>query len=340
MVAYALLQMSASCSSSGHVESEKVVFETHGCRIYCNLDRPEGDGPHPAIVIVHGDGRGTSNYYRTARTGFLDAGYAVLIWDKPGFGDSTGRFSADHVLSERADILLEAIATLRSRPDIDSQCIGVWGVSQAGYVIPLAIQRGAEIAFVILVGAPAENSVQQTAYFVGQQVLCEGYSTLQAAEADSLALGVLAAQTHRVYASYGQLLLDRYPVVKTIGFMAGILPDDQWSPRARDSEAFFDPMTIMETLTIPALVFYGELDKNVDPDQGAAVYQTVLARAGHPSSRVLVLTGVDHDMVPSKTGCMKERNERRSWTVSTEYLDAMYRWLIEIRNVPDNYKFQ
>ena len=329
-----MLLASTIRSRSESKETESLLFETQGFHINCDLDLPEGKGPHPAIIVVHGDGRGTRSYYRTARAKFLDAGYAVLIWDKPGFGDSTGEFGADRTLSERSSLLLKALAILRSHPEIDAERIGVWGVSQAGYVVALAIQGGAEIAFMILVGVPGENGVQQTAYFVAQQARCEGYSVAQSAEVDSLAAAVMTARNYCEYANFGRLLLDQYPIVKHIDFMAGVLPEDRWSPRDPNSEAFFDPMPIIETAAIPALVFFGELDKNVDPVQGAAVYRTALARAGHPFSRVELLPGVDHDMVPSETGCMKERNSRRSWRVSSKYLDAMYRWLTKLRDIP------
>jgi len=94
-------------------------------------------------------------------------------------------------------------------------------------------------------------------------------------------------------------------------------------------------MTVIDTLKVPSLVFFGKLDKNVDPIQGATAYRTALMRGNHPASQVIVLPGVDHDMVPSETGCMKDRNGRRNWRVSADYLEVMYHWLIGIRNAAD-----
>ena len=54
--------------------------------------------------------------------------------------------------------------------------IGVWGISQAGYVIPLALQKTKDISFMIMVGCPGENGIHQTAYLLKRQLQFEGLS--------------------------------------------------------------------------------------------------------------------------------------------------------------------
>ena len=319
----------ASCAEDRR-ESRPLTFQSSQFEIVGVLEIPETAGKHPAIIIVHGDGRGTRSYYRDMRERFVSAGYATFIWDKPGFGGSKGEFSEGKTLIERAHILLEGISTLREHPAIDPDRIGVWGVSQAGYVISLALQQAARLKFMILVGAPGENGVRQTAYFIGQQVLCEGYTSAEAAEADSLAAGVLSARTYGEYVAYGRPLLDHFPIVKDLDFMAGILPEDRWRVRKSNGESYYDPLGPVGRIDMPALVFYGELDKNVDPIQGAEAYRAVFAKAGNAHSRVIVFPKVDHDMVPSETGCMRERNRRNRWEVHPGYLDTMIHWLGEI----------
>ena len=331
ILAFAFVLYDPEMVMSSSSEPQKVTFQTSQFEIVGKLQVPDGPGPHPAVVVVHGSGRGTRGYYRLMRRMIIKAGYAAFIWDKPGFGESKGQFSSGNTLVERAAILAEALSTLRKHPDVDPDRIGVWGVSQAGYVIPLALDRGAEIAFVILVGAAGENGIQQTAYFVGQQVLCAGFTREQAAEADSLAAGVMSAQTHVEYAAHGRVLLDRYPLVKEIDFMAGILPADRWTPKTLDSKSFFDPMKIFEKTNIPILAFFGERDKNVDPIQGSAAYRSALAIAGNEHSKVVLFPGVDHDMVPCKNGCMEERAKRTNWRPHRDYLAAMIKWLDELK---------
>jgi pimeloyl-ACP methyl ester carboxylesterase len=330
VVAFIVVLLHAGFVVASSSQSQTISFKAAQFEIVGDLQIPDGEGPHPAVIVVHGDGRGTRGYYRTMRERFVAAGYAAFIWDKPGFGGSKGQFGGGKELSERAGILLEAISTLLQHSSIDPERIGVWGVSQASYVIPLALQKGADINFMILVGAAGETSVQQTAYFIGQQIQCEGSTADQAAEADSLAAAVMSAQTYDEYVANGRQLLDRYPLVKEIDFMAGILPEDRWTPKEPDGESFFDPMDTIAETTIPALAFFGELDKNVDPIQGAAAYRAAFEKAGNAHSQVVVFPKVDHDMVPSETGCMRERNNRRSWRVDPGYPDAMIQWLDEI----------
>jgi dienelactone hydrolase len=318
----------AACSSP---ESETITFKSAQFEITCDLQLPEGKGPHPAIIVVHGSGKGTRRYYRMMRERFISTGYATLIWDKPGFGESKGKYTEGKVLSERAGILLKAMATLKDHSAIDPDRIGVWGVSQAGYLIPIALREGADIAFAIFVGAAGENGIQQTAYFVGQQMICEGATEEHGAEADSLAAGVMAAKTYDEYVACGRPLLEHYPLVKAIDFMAGILPEERWSPRDPTGDSYFNPMEIIEQTSIPILAFFGELDKNVDPKQGAEAYRDAFAKGGSKRSKVIIFPGVDHDMVPSETGCMRERYSRSSWKPDEGYLDAMVEWLSELQ---------
>jgi len=313
--------------------SRTITFSSGAFTLVGNLQLPEGEGKHPAIIIVHGDGRGTKDYYREMRNRFVQAGFATLIWDKPGSGKSTGSFHEGGVFCERAGIVRDAVSLLRNQPSIDKDRIGAWGVSQGGYVLAYTLKDGIDLSFVILVGSPGEDSIQQTAYYMGRQIQCEGYSKKESQEADALVLEVLRAPDYEAYVSNGAELLERFPVVKDIGFMAGILPKDRWTPRSKEGDSYFDPVPIMEKVNIPVLAFFGELDTNVDPHQGVKAYLNAIENAGNPTSEVILFPGVDHDMVPSQTGCEKERRRRISWKVHPEYLNKMIQWL---QNVTPN----
>ena len=94
----------------------------------------------------------------------------------------------------------------------------------------------------------------------------------------------------------------------------------------RDWDSFIDPMDVIEHTVIPMLVFFGELDKNIDPVQGVEAYEAALQKAGNPDYQIVVIPGVAHTLAPAKTGCM---NEVSGASYVAEYLETMEAWIQE-----------
>ncbi len=311
-------------------DNKKFVFESGHFKVVGELRIPSGEGKHPLVIMVHGDGPAYRSYFYTLKKCILRAGFATLMWDKPGTGQSIGKFSREHRLSERADILCDAIKAIRSHPRIDTGRIGVWGISQAGYVIPLALQKTEDIFFMILVGVAGQNGIEQTAFFVSQQIQCEGFSEEEAKEAEGLVVKVSSAKTYDGYVANGKILLEKYPIVKDLDYMAGILPEERWTPKAPDGEAYLNPISIIEHTKIPTLVVLGEKDRNVNPVQAIETYNKALTKAGNPNFRVELIAGADHNIILCETGCQNERNKRsrKEWAnYAPAYLDLMENWL-------------
>jgi hypothetical protein len=100
--------------------------------------------------------------------------------------------------------------------------------------------------------------------------------------------------------------------------------EKDWKAWSRDWDAFIDPMDVIEHTTIPMLIFFGELDKNIDPVQGAEAYEAALRSAGNQDYQIEVLSNVGHVLTPAKTGCISES----SGTIyAPEYLDILEVWL-------------
>jgi pimeloyl-ACP methyl ester carboxylesterase len=311
-------------------DNKRIEFESGHFKIVGELRIPSGEGKYPLVIMVHGDGPAWRSYFYTLKKCFLRAGYATMMWDKPGTGQSKGKFSRQHLIAERAEILLDAIESAKNHSRIDAGRIGVWGISQAGYVIPQAHQKTDDITFMILVGVAGQNGIEQTAFFVSQQIQCEGYSEDEAKEAERLAVNVLIAKTYDEYVANGKILLEKYPIIKDLDFMAGILPEERWQPKDPEGKGYFNPISIFEQTKIPALVVFGEKDRNVNPIQALEAYTKALRKAGNPNFRVELIAGADHDIILCETGCQKERRKRsrKEWAnYAPEYLDLMEDWL-------------
>ena len=302
---------------------QEVSFKSNGFKIVGDLRFPTEGDIHPAIFMVHGSGGATrdgSVPFEPLIEIFLRNGYAVFSWDKPGSGESTGKLEQE--LTQRANMLIDGIKVLVDNPSIDSTQIGLWGISQAGWVMPLALDRTDKVSFMIVVSGGGEDGFEQGAYMVGQRVICEGGSTEQGAIVEQYWSQFQKATTYAEYREAVEIVLEIPGVYEYTGLV--LTDEDNWKPYPRDIDAFFDPMDIIDHTTIPMLVFFGELDKNIDPVQGAEAYESALESAGNQDYQIEVLPGVGHVLIPAETGCIGEAigNE-----YAPEYLEKLEAWL-------------
>ncbi len=319
---------------------EEIIFHSGSFKVVGDLRLPAGRSPHPVVVFVHGDGpndRTAGGTYPPIMERMERAGYATLAWDKPGTGESTGQIDRSRLGEQRAQIVLDAIEILKAHPDIDARQIGLWGISQAGYVMPRALSRSADIAFMIAVSCPGMAGVGQGAYLVSAQAVCAGVPEEEAEQMRRLLTEIESAPTYNEYVQY-KVALDALPGIASaaiFGYRTGVRPEEEWHVHDAESEYVWNPIQVIEQVTIPVLAFFGEKDTQVDPIQGAQAYQEALGRAGNPSFRVELIPGTDHNIIVSETGCLDEREKRprSEWTnYPPEYLDTLEEWLRELRH--------
>jgi pimeloyl-ACP methyl ester carboxylesterase len=277
------------------VQVEEIQFRSGKFRVVGNLLIPSGGDRHPAVILVHGDGpatRRTGSSTGPTTKAFVRNGYAVFSWDKPGSGESTGRIN--DALTQRAEILADGIQVLAEHPKIDPGRIGVWGISQAGWVMPLALELRDDVAFMIVVSGSGEDGIEQGAYMVAQQVLGGGGTQEQAALVERYWAQQRKATDYDEYREAMEVLMD-VPQVQS-RYNLEITEEKRWKPVPRDFDIFIDAMDIIEHTTIPVLAIFGERDKIVDPVQGAEAYGVALQAAGNQDYRIEVLPGAAHNL--------------------------------------------
>lgn len=303
----------------------EVTFSSNGFELVGELERPDGPGPHPAVVLVHGSG--PQSRYSTPTSGlvreaFVDAGYAVLVWDKPGSGDSTGDFDGEHTLTQRAGILVDAIDWLMDTPAIDPSRIGVWGLSQAGWVMPLALTMTDDISFMIVVSGGAEDSIEQMVFQWTAQAACRGATSEELSVMDTKGPQALKADTYDEYRAAMDELMSIPEINRYVGVDIEVMGAADWRPWPRDIDAFFDPAVVLAETTIPVLAIFGEHDSQIDPVQGVEAYQEALEEAGNTDFRVVMIRGANHIMRIAEGPCGPE-----SPGIAEEYLDLIDEWL-------------
>ena len=170
--------------------TEEIVFVSGDIRLAGTLIKPAGAGVFSAVVILHGSGPETRGdpWNRVTAKALARGGFAVLIYDKRGTGASGGNFDA----ALYRDFVVDAIAAVRylaSREDIDSDRIGLFGISESGWLTPeiAAVSHG--VAFIVNRVGPPLSWIETVLWEARNEFLSEG-----AAEAD---LDMLLALTRR-----------------------------------------------------------------------------------------------------------------------------------------------
>ena len=308
-----------------------VRFSNGDVTLSGTLVLPKTDGPHPAVVFIHGSGRNTREHLRSFADKFASHGIAGLVYDKRGVGASTGVFP-DDLISSFGDLADDAIAGqvfLRERPDINSARIGFWGFSQGGWLAPLAASRSQETAFVVCVGGPGVDGETQMQYAIPNLMRADGYAekeieqTLQDRAYLQNLLNEIAttgegweeleAQVDRIRKT-GLPLYVGIPETEGRDLREAINLDD-W--RREGSEATeHDPNAVLATLTCPVLSIYGEYDASVPVAKSVEVFKEALDEAGNSDYTIKVFPKANHGV-------------RVGDDFAEGYLDFMTSWLME-----------
>ncbi|MCJ0904495.1 S9 family peptidase [Rhodococcus sp. ARC_M6] len=252
------------------IREEKVMITGGSVPLPGVLALPEqGDGPFGLVVFVHGDGpidATHETFYRPLWESFAKAGYASLSWDKPGVNGAPGNW-LDQSMDDRAAETEAAIEWARGRSDIDPSRIGLWGASQAGWVMPKVVNLDPDVAFVIAVGT-AINWLEQGEFNTIAELSERNASTdeFEKARVDRAKnLEQLARD-----ASFGDLVAS--------GEATDGLTEDRWNFIRKNYRS--DARADLETVEVPVLLMLGVHDVNVDIADTERVYRELLDSPG------------------------------------------------------------
>jgi uncharacterized protein len=100
---------------------------------------PEGNRPHPTVIMAHGIGAIKACGLDPFAKRFCREGFAAVVFDYRNWGGSTGQPREHLSFARQLEDYGTVINWAASHPDIDEQRIFAWGTSFAGmYVVELA----------------------------------------------------------------------------------------------------------------------------------------------------------------------------------------------------------
>jgi pimeloyl-ACP methyl ester carboxylesterase len=314
-------------------DSRELIFSHGEVSLRGSLRWPHAPGRHSALVLVHGSApnEGYQAYFEAIADHFVRHGVAVYAFDKRGSGLSTGDWKTA-TFSDLAGDVLAAVAAVREVPEVDPTRVGVWGISQAGWIIPIAASLSRDIAFAILASAAAVSPAQQELSRVEHEMRADGASCTEIEEALAfLHLYVATATTGKDREGFELALHGaqgkpwaRYPAVLQMGGTR-----DGIDAALRITAEAQDPQSVLRRVRCPVLAIYGALDQMVRVDENRELLEKSLRAGGNSDVTVVTIPGADHALFPSKTGGRKELLVTASTGVvfAPGYLDAMSDWL-------------
>lgn len=309
------------------VESEKcedVRFSSGDVQLAGTLISPSTGGKHPAIILVHGSGAENRDYILPFARFLIRRGIAVLGYDKRGVGGSTGDWNTASFEDLAGDVV-SAFAYLKTRSDIQPTQIGLLGVSQAGWVMPLAAVRAKDLAFLISISGagvpPAETTIDQA-----QNEMTAGGMKPQTV-ADIVAIMKLQYQFARTGQGWDEYTAAREKLAARIGRPPDTMPgtpDHPYWQFIRQSY-FYDPAPTLRQLRVPVLALFGELDNNILAEKNKAAWEAALKAGGHRDYTLRILPKANHYQWEAKVGSNAEMVSLQRFV--PDYFTTIQDWL-------------
>jgi len=317
----------AAPRTARRVEIEKredVRFSNGDVRLAGTLVSPARGGRHPAIVLVHGSGAENREYILPWARFLIRRGVAVLGYDKRGVGDSTGDWNTASFEDLAGDVV-SAVEYLKTRRDIDGTKIGILGVSQAGWVMPLAAVRTPDVAFLISVSGagvvPAETTLDQA-----RSEMTFGRMRPEVIEQilNVMRLQYRFAETGEGWEDY---LAARQQLATRLGPPPPNFPGTQDDPLWRTMRAFYfyNPGPTLRRLRTPTLAIFGELDDNILADKNKAAWDAALKAAGNRDYTLRILPKANHSQWEATVGSNAEMASVKRFV--PEYFTTIQEWL-------------
>ena len=175
-----ITENTTSSNSLQLAHDTEVTFGSEAYPISGSLTLPEGDGPFPAVILVHGSGPNDRNEQIGPNLPFMDLaeqlsaqGVAVLRYDKRTYlyGSELAALTDITVQDETIDDAVYAFEYLKTLDTINAEQIYIAGHSLGGYLIPRIAAQTPEAAGYILLAASArpmeDMMLEQTEYLLG-----------------------------------------------------------------------------------------------------------------------------------------------------------------------------
>jgi AcrR family transcriptional regulator/alpha-beta hydrolase superfamily lysophospholipase len=282
------------------VVREDFEVASAGARLAGQLVHRPDRAPKGSIVIVHGSSDGPLRNYEPWTMYLAAQGWTVAAFDKRGSGASTGDWAAGDFAQLAADV--RAVAAY-ARARLPKKPLGLLGISQAGWIMPLAAKDGG-IDFIASLMGPAVTPEAQTMETVTGQLEGYGFSKAEIAQARAYYRLDLDVTMGRRPWDEVDTAYRKASAAKAEWLLAPPEPKDSSSRAFLGRIARFDVGPYWARTRMPVLAMFGTRDSLVPVVPNAALLRTMLKP--NRAATIAVIAGANHIGMTAKTGTFAE----------------------------------
>lgn len=303
-----------------------VRFASHGVVLAGRLVLPKGAKKAPIVVLTHGAERTSALTYYFLQRLLPAEGIGAFVYDKRGTGQSGGSYSQDFQLL--ADDAVAAMREARRLAGPRAGRVGYQGGSQAGWIIPIAVNKAA-VDFAIVCFGLAVSVVDEDQQQVAKEMHDKGYSDAVIAKALKVARAAEAVIASGFTQGFAELdaVRRKYgsePWYKDVhgNFTYMFLPYSEEKLRAMAADFdwgtpfHYDPMPTLRRNRAPQLWILGGEDYEAPSAETSRRIQTLIAD-GLPY-RLALYPNAEHGMTLFEKTPQGKR-------LSTRYPDGYFR---------------
>jgi hypothetical protein len=294
-----------------------VEFSSGDVVLAGRLASPVRDKALAGVVLVGGSGpsdRDNGAYFPPIREHLVDAGIAVLSYDKRGVGSSAGDW-LDSDLDDLAADVAAALGFLCAQPGVQAGTAGLLGHSEGGWVALRAAAGRDDVPWVIISGCPGMTPATQDRHSLAGELRRAGEQDADRMLAlyDRL---VEAGRRDGDFAEAARIVSSARPSQAFLDYWSGM---DQrlWEFLKRCQD--HDPVPDALRLRCPLLAVFGGADELVSVADSTRLFSAAACHPGRchraaltvevfPGASHRIQVGADADMAPG-------------------YLDILARWI-------------
>jgi len=330
-------------------KTEEVFFDnaTDHVRLAGTLTLPQSDGPFPAVLLVTGSGPNDRDQLIWGHRTFLvladyltQQGIAVLRYDDRGVGRSTGNYDPA-VFEDFERDALAGLAYLKTRPEINTDKIGLLGHSEGGAIATLAASSSADAAYLVLMAAPGQsdfdgllkqfahsysaNGASEEAISVKCSILKQIFCTIRQETDSNTATSKIRGILQKAKPQLAALSAEQRRKIELESvdtFEFGWMFSPGFSSILR-----YDAKESLMKIKCPVLAINGEKDIQM-PIENLAAIEAALEAGGNHRCTIKEMPGLNHLFQTSQTGSPSEYASIEQ-TLSPAALTIISDWILK-----------